>query len=102
MGAARKKWWVEAWIDMSDSEKMGEVICLNEWRERKDELERKQIDEDIKRMTLELKELMRDMDMETGPYIYERDWLECLPLLTRLDETLCGYTGFDSGSIDNR
>ncbi len=85
---------------MSDCDKMGELIYLDEWRQRKDEEERNQIDDDIKRLTLELREMMEDMDINTGYYSYKDDWLDCLPLLHTLDETLSSYAGTDPGSLD--
>ena len=69
---------------------MGELINLKEYKDRKEKAERQEIEDDIKRLRVELREMIGDME-EFGTAMWDTSWVDQLPALLRIDKALDGY-----------
>jgi len=72
-------------------DELAEIIDLQEYREKKEAAEHQEIVDDIRRLQIELRSMTEEMDSDAGPYLYQQEWLDQLPILMYIDTMLDGY-----------
>lgn len=74
---------------------MGEVVNFKEWKQNLEDEEARKIQEDIENLHTELKHMLYEMDSDSGPYMYEQEWIDHLPALLSISSTLDGYVNWE-------
>jgi len=77
---------------------MGELVDFAEYKKKKEKEEVEEIQEDIEVLYSELKQMIEDMNSPLGQYLYQKEWLDCLPALLVVTGSLDKYM---SSSIEN-
>ena len=70
---------------------MGEIVCLEEYKRKKDEEEAKKISDDIEALREELNDIYKFLKDPDAHLFFERGYEDIIPLIVKLDESFDSY-----------